>query len=236
MTYAKEVLSNAVLAIYPDIEERAALGPKVPSEKELWQELSCCLLSSQVSYSMAQAAAKAVCDQCLMDSPYCENLVDKLELTLRTKVFLSGQQRSYRFPASRAKQLASTRRLIGEKFGSLTTMLDSFEEPSSARRWLVDNAPGIGPKQASMFLRNVGFSYDLAIIDRHVLNYMIAMGLVVGNEESPYRLKDYLRQESLLQDYANDIGAKIGFLDWAIWIVMRVKDRPITSQFSFEWV
>lgn len=236
MIFAREALSNAVLAIYPDIEKRATQGFIEPSEQELWRELSCCLLSSQVSYSMAQAAAQAVANQYLMERPYCENLVAEIEDVLRTKVCFDGRQRSYRFPASRAKQLAASRCQIDKKFGSLTEMLNSFEEPLSARRWLVEYAPGIGPKQASMFLRNIGFSYDLAIIDRHVLSYMDAVNLLDGGNGSSYRLNDYLRQEKLLQDHANKIGTKIGFLDWAIWIVMRVRDQSAATKHEFEWV
>jgi N-glycosylase/DNA lyase len=98
------------------------------------------------------------------------------------------------------------------------------------REWLVDNAPGIGPKQASMFVRNVGLSYELAILDRHVLNYMIALDITPTPIRQTSALRPYLKGETALRVHADHIGVSVGLLDWAIWIVMRVaKSTPADS-------
>jgi len=69
----------------------------------------------------------------------------------------------HRFPKARASYIIKNRKIIGQ-LKQLTT-IDPFE----AREWLVNNAIGIGYKEASHFLRNTGVE-KLAILDRHVLS------------------------------------------------------------------
>lgn len=72
-----------------------------------------------------------------------------------------------------------------------------------------------------MFLRNVGASYDLAVLDRHVINYMMVLGLT-ADPAPTRRMTDYRRDEVILRDHAAEFGLPVGYLDWAVWIVMRV--------------
>ena len=69
----------------------------------------------------------------------------------------------YRFPKIRAFQLNKARNAIVNK--SLLVMICNGEEPKDIRKYLVNEFSGLGPKQASMFLRNIGISNDLAILD-----------------------------------------------------------------------
>ena len=80
-----------------------------------------------------------------------------------------------------------------------------------------------------MFLRNAGLSYNLAILDRHVLNYMSAIGLYSGKKQSIATLSQYQRHETTLRDHADDMNCPVGLLDWAIWIVMRVANRKMET-------
>ncbi|GLS17013.1 hypothetical protein GCM10007874_00280 [Labrys miyagiensis] len=93
------------------------------------------------------------------------------------------------------------------------------------RDWLVEMAPGFGPKQASMFLRNTGVSYDLAILDRHVLDYMRLIGLRTAQSKPLTTMKRYRCDELSMCDHARALGFPVGILDWAIWIVMRVANK-----------
>ena len=81
-----------------------------------------------------------------------------------------------------------------------------------------------------MFLRNAGISYDLAVLDRHVLNYMAAIGLYTGAERAISTLSHYRTQEDKLISHANRLGFAVGLLDWAIWIVMRVAGARDTER------
>ncbi|GAA5661732.1 N-glycosylase/DNA lyase [Brucella sp. NBRC 14130] len=217
-------LEHAVAAICPEIEERAKRSQGALDERSLWWELACCLLSSQVPYGLAVAIADALDKRQLLLNPSVPHaeLFDEILGVLRQPVLVDGSLRHYRFPKSKSMQLASARTSVSQESENLCSLLHAFGNAGSARSWLVSNVAGIGPKQASMFLRNSGISYDLAVLDRHVLNYMTAIGLYTGAERTISKLSDYHTQEVKLISHANRLGFAVGLLDWAIWIVMRV--------------
>jgi len=214
-------ITDAVCAICPDIEERIANGAAERNERSLWWELSVCVLSSQVPYELACEAASAIDAAGHLFEPDClPDLSDRLSEILRQPLTATG--RSYRFPGARARQLAATKDRVTKKFGTLNAALTKLDTPVAARNWLIDFAPGLGPKQASMFLRNSGFSYDLAILDRHVLNYMEITGLRAENSKPIATMREYRLGEESMRGHAHQLGFPVGILDWAIWIVMRV--------------
>lgn len=232
--YGPESLSNAVAAICPDIQARIGYPAKRGDERHLWWELSSCILSSQVPYSLAVAAANAIDAEGLLLDKHANSEVMTLRLVkvLSTPLSVQGRNRGYRFPMVRARHIAATHAAVTAEGHSLCTLLDSFHDAVEARTWFVTHAPGIGPKQASMFLRNVGMSYDLAVLDRHVLNYMAALGIYSEMKLSIVSLAQYHRHEIVLRDHAHDFDCPLGLLDWAIWIVMRVasqKMEPVTT-------
>ncbi len=79
---------------------------------------------------------------------------------------------------------------------------------------------GLGPKQTSLFLRNVTWSVDIAVLDVHVLAYMRLAGLAIEGDV-PTSLRTYEMLETRLRSYAVGRGVSLGLLDWAIWIAMR---------------
>lgn len=230
MTFAiPHRFERAVTAICPDIQARidAPRTDKI-DERALWWELSCCILSSQVPYGVASAAADAIAQAELLLDPASDQaaLAAALEDTLKHRVTLDGRPVRYRFPKSRAKQLAAAQAALHRRDASLSALVEGFGNAEQARQWLVEHIPGVGPKQASMFLRNAGLTYSLAILDRHVLNYMFALG--ISDHAQPYvsGLATYLRLEQSLREHAARIGYDVGLLDWAIWIVMRADKEP----------
>lgn len=227
--YGPERLSTAVAAICPDVQARISV-PSIPTdEQRLWWELSSCVLSSQVPYTLAVAAANAIDARNLLlgENFGLDELTQLLVDVLSTPLLVEGRPRLYRFPVARARHLAATRAAVTVKSGSLRKLLDGFHDAADARAWLVKNAHGVGPKQASMFLRNIGMSYELAILDRHVLNYMSAIGIYSGTTVSITGLAQYRRHEAALRNHANSMNCPVGLLDWAIWIVMRVANRKM---------
>lgn len=223
-TYSAEALSRAVAAVCPDIRRRIGEGV-VTDERHLWWELSCCILSSQVPYPLAMAAADAIDAKGLLHKAWGnqKDLAALLFEVLSTPLDIEGKKRSYRFPKAKAGHLASTWAAVEGTGGSLKALIS--RDVNGARAWLVAHACGIGPKQASMFLRNCGATYDLAILDRHVLNYMSAQGIYSGAQASISGLSQYGRYEERLRDHAREMDCPVGLLDWAIWIVMRVANR-----------
>jgi N-glycosylase/DNA lyase len=144
---------------------------------------------------------------------------------LQAPLSVDGARRRYRFPEARARQLAATSCRVRQEEVHLQALIDRFPDAKAAREWFVVNAPGFGAKQASMFLRNIGMSYDLAILDRHVLAYMDAIGLLRALPACSGNLARYSQYEERLRSHALTIACPVGIMDWAIWIVMRVARR-----------
>ena len=94
--------------------------------------------------------------------------------------------------------------------------IKKFKNSNDARQWLVDNIKGIGWKEASHFLRNIGY-LDLAIIDRHILSNMQEHGLIKANEKKGLTKKRYLIYEKILQQIAEEVEMLPGELDLYLW-------------------
>lgn len=227
-----ERIRHAVGVVGAEIDRQLSTeGPQPWTESKLWTELACCVLSSQVPYETAQAASVRLeasgllLDRCVTP---CDLEVALAEL-LRCPLEIGGTSRRYRFPDSRARQLTATVIEVRREANGLADLLKGFGDIEIARGWFVTHAKGLGPKQASMFLRNVGASYDLAVLDRHLINYMILMGLTANSK--PMRgMADYLRDEIVLRDHAAGFGLPVGLLDWAVWIVMRVANHTLIKE------
>jgi N-glycosylase/DNA lyase len=228
MEHTFDRIQAAVAAIYPEIEQAAMASHAPFCEEQLWHELTCCILSSQVPYSLAQAAADRINGHRILtplhglDAAGCERALRSL---LGGTFVIEGRERRYRFPNSKARQLSQTRSGVVQRFGTLSAALSEFDDAEVARRWLVKNAPGLGPKQASMFLRNCSGAYDLAIIDRHVLTYMEMAGLRRSNTHVPARYAEYVEYELILKSHSRANGYMLGLFDYAVWIVMRIVAR-----------
>jgi N-glycosylase/DNA lyase len=104
-------------------------------------------------------------------------------------------------------------------------ILFSARSARHARELLVNAVSGFGPKQASLFLRRVGYCSELAILDTHILDYL---RMAHGIDPKPgmlSRLTSYERIEVEFQRVASEFGHAVGCVDLAMWITMRVAKR-----------
>lgn len=193
-------------------------------EIDLWRELAYCLLGSQVRYELAWAATLAMVDHGAL--PWTINSrVDakqRIHEVLTDGIVLNGRKCTYRFPNVKSRQLAETGEAIMSQAGSLRDFLSGFSDADLLRAWMVQCAPGLGPKQASMFLRNIGLTFDQAVLDRHVVRYMETIELIDEGAHHTTSLRTYRVTEDILRQHAEDLGYRVGLMDNAIWIVMRV--------------
>ncbi|MDD3492118.1 MAG: N-glycosylase/DNA lyase [Candidatus Thermoplasmatota archaeon] len=119
------------------------------------------------------------------------------------------KQCGYRF-INRAAYICHNRR-----YQDIGDILRRFQDQREAREWLVRHVKGLGYKEASHFLRNVGYT-GVAIIDRHVLRLMKRYGLI---EKIPDSLsgKRYLELERILEGVAADLDITLAELDLYLW-------------------
>jgi N-glycosylase/DNA lyase len=199
------------------------------SEAELLFELVACILGSQVSYEIALAAAEEIRNVGLLENPikqyyfpvYEKSVYDILKQPLHNPGWAPTGKR-YRFPKIRANHISRTIWAVYSNGGTLKDKLRSCKTAREARRSIVEIGVGVGPKQASLFLRNIGFTEELAIFDTHLLNFMSLFGLLHKAIKPISSLQNYEILENRLRNYAKRFGYSLGCLDQAIWIVMRV--------------
>ena len=214
----------AVDQVYSHISWIEPRGRISEREEELWRELCCCILSSQVSYELAQAAAEAIEEAGILpgSGTSWEMVAEAVCSVLSGTFDVDGRSYRYRFPNSKSSQIAHTWMAIRSHWTTLGELLSEFDDARLLREWMVNNAPGLGPKQSSMFLRNAGRTLELAVLDRHVLAYMEIEGLLQGGRSRGLTFRGYEKTESILRQHADSLGYRLGVLDFAIWIVMRV--------------
>lgn len=115
----------------------------------------------------------------------------------------------YRFYNLRSKYIVEARWIIDQIPGLMTNPDRRF-----VRDYLVENVMGIGYKEASHFLRNVGI-YDFAILDKHILRMLTSeypgIKVKVGSRQS------YMDTEKIIIDIAREMGMEPGILDLYMW-------------------
>ena len=201
-------------------------GPqKIINETILWKRLVECILSSQVSYASAQAATQRITSILFSSVWKCEAiLADALTNCLLEPMPVCGKMMRYRFPRSKGQHVARTWLHFEVRGRSLASLIYSELPENELRDELVNSVSGLGLKQASMFLRDVGVAKNLAIIDRHVLKYMEAVHLT-SDLPRPLNSRRYLDLENRLRDYAIFLGYSLDILDRALWLVTRTAKR-----------
>jgi len=115
----------------------------------------------------------------------------------------------HRYPNTRAKYIVEARK----HKNSLWNKLKSMNE-HEARDWLSNNVKGLGYKEASHFMRNIGYE-NLAIIDFHIIDLLERHGLI----ERPKTLtkRKYMEIENVLAGIASNLGMSLAELDLYLW-------------------
>jgi N-glycosylase/DNA lyase len=138
---------------------------------------------------------------------------------------LSAPERPCRFPEQKARRLVHAGHVLYEKkpAAGVLGFLKHFPDSFSARNALMKTIPGLGMKEASHFLRNLGYGADLAVIDIHVRRFMAEMNLVDRTTAFANSQASYLAMEEILSSLAFSSGLALGAMDLAIWRYMRAR-------------
>ena len=94
--------------------------------------------------------------------------------------------------------------------------LNMFDDIYECREWLVHNIDGLGYKEASHFLRNIGLGEKIAILDRHILRNLNQLGII---EEIPKSISQakYMQIEKNMMEFAKQINIPLSHLDLLFW-------------------
>jgi len=171
------------------------------TDDELFRELVFCILTPQ-------SRAKS-CWNALLDIESRGLLVECTEEELFEPL------RRVRFRFTKARRVVAARELFSED-DRLSVRKRISGDPVTAREWLVANVNGLGYKEASHFLRNVGRGQRLAILDRHILGNLSKLG-AIGEVPSTMTPKRYLEIEQAMASFSDGMGIPMDELDLVLW-------------------
>jgi N-glycosylase/DNA lyase len=180
------------------IRKRLADFAAVPPE-EYFYELIYCLLTPQ---SSAVNAGKAV--EKLRNRGFHNGNCDAAAILFEKDSYI-------RFHNTKGRRLRETR----EQFPVIAQELANGRTSEDLRSWLVAHVKGLGWKEASHFLRNIGHR-DLAILDRHILRNL-QRHRVIARMPATLTTPRYHAIEARFRAFASDIGITLDELDLLFW-------------------
>jgi N-glycosylase/DNA lyase len=172
------------------------------SEKHIFAELAFCICTP---------LSKAV---------HCNEAVNKLE---KSGVLFTGNDKQMkaflqkvRFNNHKSKYILTAREFLTENGKLSIKKRIDVKNIYKTREWLADNVKGIGFKEASHFLRNIGFGSTLAILDVHVLKNLCDFG-VIKRVPDPVSRKAYIEIERKMKIFSKKIGIPMIEMDLLLW-------------------
>jgi N-glycosylase/DNA lyase len=205
-TYFYEV-QKIYEGIKKDIEKRLLDFKKIWLEgnnKDIFCELAFCILTPQSKARNAWKAISELRDTNLLFKGSEEEMLPYLNIV--------------RFNKTKAKNLYLLRQQMVDEKGNFMTkdFFSKFDSPFEMREWIVKNIRGMSYKEASHFLRNIGFGQDLAILDRHILKNLAALEVI---KEVPKTVtpKLYKEIENKLRIYCSEVQIPMENIDLLLW-------------------
>jgi N-glycosylase/DNA lyase len=121
-----------------------------------------------------------------------------------------------RFKNHKTAYILEAREAFLRQGKSIRNILHECGNVHGMRDWIAGNVKGLGYKEASHYLRNIGLGDDVAILDRHILRNMHSLRLIdeIPNAISPRLYHDMERR---LHAYSKRIEIPLSHLDFVLW-------------------
>ncbi len=190
-----EKLKNSEVKDIVDLKMKQFRENRKKPSHEIFKQMCFCIMTANFDAKRAMEIEEKMGD-CFL------NLEEK-------KLAKKLKELGHRFPNTRANYIACNR-----KYGDFLKELIDSKDGNELRDWIVKNIKGLGYKEASHFLRNIGYE-NFAIIDFHIIDVLVDYGLI----ERPKTIskKKYLEIEGLLGKIAKKTGLSQGELDFYLW-------------------
>ncbi|MCK5290358.1 MAG: N-glycosylase/DNA lyase [Candidatus Aenigmarchaeota archaeon] len=175
-------------------------------DRFIFKELCFCLLTPQ---SKARTCNRAI-----------EKLYSNMLLFSGMEKEISENIRDIRFRNNKARYIILARDFFTDSKTreiSIKKAIQKHEKDIPALRlWLVKNIKGLGMKEASHFLRNIGKGDDIAILDRHILKNLERYRIIDSIPKSITQ-KRYIKIENCVRKLSKDTGIPMDALDLLFW-------------------
>lgn len=194
-------------------EKQAAIRSRLDEFASVWREGDDARLFEELVFCIFTAGASARMGL---------NSVERVRPHLRAgnhQRLAAALTGAHRYPVARSGYIVHTRRYLRRECGlRLRERLESFGTDLDARRDFFAANPGIkgiGYKEASHFLRNIGYR-GYAILDKHILRTLHECG-VIDSPDPPATKKKYLATEERMRNFAVEITINFDELDLLLW-------------------
>jgi N-glycosylase/DNA lyase len=175
------------------------------SDARLWEELVYCIFTAGASAKMGLRSVEAV-----------RPLLESGHRPAMTRALIKAG--AHRFPNARPAYVVSTRSYLQKSIAMrLRDRLVGFSDPFERRDWLAQEPQikGLGYKESSHFLRNIGFK-GYGILDKHIVRSLSELGVIDSAKPPTGRLR-YLEIEARMREFAHEIQIDFDELDLALW-------------------
>lgn len=196
------------------------------TEDELAYELAICILGSGVRYEVCISYASVLKQGNYLSREFilCKDARGLLEDVLSSPVnSVTGDSiyNKYRYPVRGADHILRAFSNIYTKYSCFKDLIESHNESDVLRRQLINICPGIGPKQASHYLKNVGHTCNVAILDRHIIKYMEMSSGVHISSYNVSKIDRYEEIENKFIELTRNFGFSASVVDQSLWFIMR---------------
>lgn len=178
---------------------------KYGTDDDLWEEMVFCFFTGGCSARMGLNSLESV-----------KPLLKNGSREAITKALVG----KHRYPNARSRYVVESRSFLKSHCGMrLREALLSFGSDLARRDWLAKEKgiKGLGYKEASHFLRNIGFR-GFGILDKHVLNCLAELG-VISDAKPPNNRTRYLDIEQRLFEFSRKIGIDPDEMDLVLWSI-----------------
>lgn len=173
------------------------------NDEKVFEELVFCILTPQTKAIDCDRAVKILKENDLLLKGKREEISKKINFI--------------RFKNHKADYILKAREIFfKDGKGNLKKFLSSIEDEKKLRDELVKKIKGIGLKEASHFLRNIGISKNLVIVDRHILRCAFKYKIIKKIPKTITK-KIYLRIENKILKFAKKIDILPNHLDFLFW-------------------
>jgi N-glycosylase/DNA lyase len=198
------------------LARRKEIRARLREFSQVWHNGSDTLLFEEMVYCIFTAGASAVSGSVAVEAvrPLLRDGT-RVALTRALK-----KKPAYRFHNVRAEYIVATRSYLSESVAMrLRDQLRSFSDPFERRDWLARNPKikGLGYKEASHFLRNIGFK-GYGILDKHIVRCLAELG-VIDSSKPPTTRARYLETEARMRHFAGVVDIDFDELDLALWSI-----------------
>lgn len=172
-------------------------------DKSIFTELCFCIFTAGASARMGLI---------------CIEAIEDIILTGTAAEIEARIERKHRYPQARAEYIVHTRDYLNRHYNmQLMVLIESFDDKIKLRDFFAANKgiKGIGYKEASHFLRNIGFK-GYAILDKHILRSLHEFG-VISSPDPPKSRSMYLAIEAGMKQFAKEIEIDFDDLDLLLW-------------------